>query len=160
MREAEAPPAPGTKIRGWLLPVALGVVIWPLWLIVFMADNLLPVFATDAWRLLTTPGSEAYHPLNGPVLLFELIGNAVLAAAALVLAVMFFQRRRRFPTAAAGLLLGAFLFYVADSLAASQLPGGQEAPGSLLDLGGALLVCAVLVPYLLRSKRVKTTFVR
>jgi hypothetical protein len=162
MLRAGALPVYSAKIRGWLLPIGVGVALCPLWLLVFLTDNLVPIFATDAWSLLTTPGSPAYHPLNGPVLLFELLGNAILLACSLVLAVLFFQRRRRFPILAVSLLVGAVMFYVADYFAARQLPGAdtQEAPESLLDLGGALLLCAVLSPYFLVSKRVKATFVR
>jgi hypothetical protein len=162
MPEAGALPARQTKLRGWLLLVAIGVVIYPLRLLGFILDDLLPVFSRDVWSVLTAPGSNVYHPLNGPVLLFELLGNLVLLICSIILAVMFFQRREQFPFLGVSFLVGAFLFYLADYFAALQLPSvaSQEDSGSVLDLAGALPVCAVLVPYFLTSKRVKATFVR
>lgn len=162
MPEAGGPPGHDTKIRGWLLFVTIGMVILPLRLLGFIVDDLLPVFSSDIWALLTTPGSDAYHPLNGPVLLFELLGNAVLLVCSIVLAAMFFQRRQQFPVLGVSFLVGALLFYLADYFAALQLPSaaGENDLLSNLDLIGAFFVCAVLVPYFLVSKRVKTTFVR
>lgn len=162
MPHAAGASGPDTKIRGWLLLVAIGMVILPLRLLGFIVDDLLPVFSTDIWGLLTTPGSGVYHPLNGPVLIFELLGNTVLLVGSILVAALFFQKRRRFPLLGVGFLVSAVLFYLADYFAALQLPAaaGENDLLSNLDLIGAFLVCAVLVPYFLVSKRVKTTFVR
>ncbi len=155
-------PPQSPKIRGWLLLAALGVALLPLRLAEFIAADLLPAFSKDVWSLLTTPGTEAYHPLNAPILLFELVGNLILLVASLVLAFLFFQKRRVVPILAVSVLVFAFVFYVGDYFAARQLPAvaSQDDTESRLDLAGALLVCAIAVPYFLVSRRVKETFVR
>ncbi len=160
--QADPRPPQSPKIRGWLLLAALGVALLPLRLAEFIAADLLPAFSKDVWSLLTTPGTEAYHPLNAPILVFELAGNLVLLVASLVLAVLFFQKRRLVPILTVIFLVSSFLFYVGDYFAARQLPAvaSQEDAESKLDLVGALLVCAVAVPYFLTSRRVKETFVR
>ena len=160
--QADPRPPQSPKIRGWLLLTALGVVLLPLRLAEFIAADLLPAFSKDVWSLLTMPGTEAYHPLNAPILVFELAGNLVLLVASLVLAVLFFQKRRLVPILTVIFLVSSFLFYVGDYFAARQLPAfaSQEDAESKLDLVGALLVCAVAVPYFLTSRRVKETFVR
>ncbi|MGH7227757.1 MAG: DUF2569 domain-containing protein [Nitrospiraceae bacterium] len=160
--QADPRPPQSPKIRGWLLLAALGVALLPLRLAEFIAADLLPAFSKDVWSLLTTPGREAYHPLNAPILLFELTGNLILLVASLVLAVLFFQKRRVMPILAVSFLVFAFGFYVGDYYAARQLPAvaSQDDTESRLDLAGALLVCAIAVPYLLVSRRVKQTFVR
>jgi hypothetical protein len=138
------------------------MVLLPLRLTEFIAVDLLPAFSKDVWSLLTTPGTEAYHPLNAPILLFELVGNLVLLIGSIVLTVLFFQKRRLVPILTVIFLVFAFLFYVGDYFAAHQLPAveNQEDMESKLDLVGAFLVCAVAVPYFLVSRRVKETFVR
>src|SRR5437879_5533185 len=84
-------PPQSPKLRGWLLLLALGILLLPLRLTEFIAVDLLPAFSKDVWSLLTTPGTEAYHPLNAPILLFELVGNLVLLIGSIVLTVLFFH---------------------------------------------------------------------
>ncbi|MGH7205146.1 MAG: DUF2569 domain-containing protein [Nitrospiraceae bacterium] len=161
-RQADPHPPQSPKLRGWLLLAGLGIALLPLRLAEFIVADLLPAFSKDVWSLLTRPGTEAYHPLNAPILLFELVGNLVLLVGSIVLAVLFFQKRRLVPILAVSFLVFAFLFYVGDYFVARQLPAvtSQEDMESKLDLAGALLVCAVGVPYFLVSRRVKETFVR
>ena len=150
------------KLSGWLLVLAVGVVLFPVRILLFLVQDLAPAFTGEAWALLTTAGSPAFDPLNGPLLIFELVGNVVLLGSSTMAAVLFFRRRRRFPLAAIVLLIGAMLFYLADDLLARQIlaVASQADAGSNLDLYGAGIVCAVVIPYLLRSDRVKATFVR
>ena len=138
------------------------MVLLPLRLTEFIAVDLLPAFSKDIWSLLTTPGTEAYHPLNAPILLFELVGNLMLLIGSIVLTVLFFQKRRLVPILTISFLVFAFLFYVGDYFATRQLPAvaSQADTESKLDLVGAFLVCAVVGPYFLVSRRVKETFVR
>lgn len=161
-RRAEARQPPYGKIRGWLLLIAVGVLLSPLRLADFIYGDLLPAFEKEVWSLLTTPGLQAYHPLNGPVLLFELAGNLVLLLYAIGLVVLFFRKHRWFPVQAVVFLVLSLLFYVVDYYVSHQIPAvvSQQETESKLDLVGAFLVCAVLVPYLLLSKRVKETFIR
>jgi len=161
-RQAGPPPPQSPKLRGWLLLLALGILLLPFRLTEFIALDLLPAFLKDVWSLLTTPGTEAYHPLNAPILLFELVGNLVLLIGSIVLTVLFFQKRRMVPVLTVSFLVFAFLFYVGDYFAARQLPAvaSQEDTESKLDLVGAFLVRAVAGPYVLVSRRVKETFVR
>ncbi len=161
-RQAAPQPPQSPQLRGWLLLAALGIALLPLRLAEFIVADLLPAFSRDVWALLITPGTEAYHPLNAPILLFELAGNLVLLVGSIMLAVLFFQKRRLVPILIVIFLVTSFLFYVGDYFAARQLPAvaSQEDTESKLDLVGALLVCAVAGPYFLISRRVKETFIR
>ncbi|MGH7166335.1 MAG: DUF2569 domain-containing protein [Nitrospiraceae bacterium] len=152
---------PGYRnIGGWLLFVALGLVLFPLWKAATMAEDLLPAFTIEAWSALTTPGSPAYHPLNARVLLFELIGNSLILVSSLFVAGNFFLKSRLLPRMMVVFLICALLFYLADYIVSGLLPAVASESGTepLVDLGAALLVCAILVPYFLFSKRVKGTF--
>ncbi|MGH7167368.1 MAG: DUF2569 family protein, partial [Nitrospiraceae bacterium] len=80
------------NIRGWLLLMAVGMILFPLQVVGTLAVDLLPAFSEDGWALLTTPGTPVYHPLNAPILIFELWGNILLLVGALILAVEFFRK--------------------------------------------------------------------
>ncbi|OLB03900.1 MAG: hypothetical protein AUH21_02705 [Nitrospirae bacterium 13_2_20CM_62_7] len=147
------------NIRGWLLLVAVGVILLPLRLVGILVEDLLPAFSKEGWALLTTPGAAFYHRLNAPTL--SLGGNSLLLVGSLILAVEFFRKRKRVPLMIVVLLLFALLFYVGDYFAAHLLAAvaSQSETEPVLDLVVAVLVCAILVWYFLVSKRVKGTFV-
>jgi len=150
----------GAKLRGWLILIAAGLVILPVRIVLFLIEDIAPAFTTDVWTALTMPGSPAYHPINAPILIFELIGNVVLLIFSLIVALAFFLKHRRFPLLAVIYLLAALLFYVADYFAAERLIAAQglQAEGPIWDLIGAGVLCGVLIPYFLLSRRVKKTF--
>jgi len=149
------------NIRGWLLLVAVWVILLPLRLVGILVEDLLPAFSKEGWALLTTPGAAFYHRLNAPILIFEFGGNSLLLVGSLILAVEFFRKRKRVPLMIVVLLLFALLFYVGDYFAAHLLAAvaSQSETEPVLDLVVAVLVCAILVWYFLVSKRVKGTFV-
>ena len=149
-------------IRGWLILVGLGFFLFPLRVVDFLWGDLRPAFSKEVWPLLTTPGNPAYHPLNAPVLMFELAGNVLLLACAIGLVALFVQRRRRFPPVAMLVLAAALLFYIADYFVAHQIPAVAEQAemDSTADILEAFLACAIVIPYLRLSTRVKETFVR
>lgn len=59
-------------------------------------------------------------------------------------------------------LVATLLFYIADYFAAHQLPAVAEQTelDSTADILEASLACAIVIPYLRLSKRVKETFIR
>jgi hypothetical protein len=160
-KKGEAAPKQYDKIGGWLLVVAIGLIFAPLRLLVVLFKDLLPTLSTDAWSRLTTPGTEAYHPLWAPLLLFEIIGNCLFILFPIIIAVFFFQRRRFVPSLIIVLLLANLVFVTIDYFAADLIPfvAAQEDIGSLLEVIRVLIASAIWVPYFLVSKRVKATFV-
>jgi hypothetical protein len=148
-------------IGGWLIPVALGLFARPLLSVVTIVQ-LAPAFSAGAWRGLTDPSGAAYHPLWAPVLLFELAANVAFAVASVLLAVLFFQRRRSFPRGFVALLAAQAVATIVDIAGAGLVPSG-EAASSASDVRlvvSTLTSSVVWILYLLRSRRVKLTFVR
>jgi hypothetical protein len=148
-------------IGGWLILVAIGLCLTPIRIgaeIVQGVRSLQPV----AWRVVTTPGSPAYHPLFGPLIVGELVANVALLAWALVLLYLFFTKRRAFPRAMITFLIVRVIIQVADIFVASSIPlaAGSIGPRVYGSLAGNLLVVSVWVPYFLKSRRVAATFVR
>ena len=160
-KNADAAPQQYDKIGGWLILVAIGLIFAPIRLLVVLFKDLLPALSADTWSRLTTPGTEAYHPLWAPLLLFEVIGNCLFILSPIIIAVFFFQRRRFVPRLFIVLLLANLVFVTIDYFAADLIPfvAAQEDLGSLKELIRALIACAIWVPYFLVSKRVKGTFV-
>ena len=148
-------------IGGWLILVAIGLCLTPLRIgpeIVQGVRSLQP----GAWRAVTTPGSPAYHPLFGPLIVGELVANLALLLWALVLLYLFFTKRRPFPLAMIAFLIVRVAIQMADIFVARSIPlaAGSIGPRVYGSLAGNLLVVLVWVPYFLKSRRVAATFVR
>jgi hypothetical protein len=148
-------------IGGWLILIAIGLCLTPIRIgaeIVQGVRSLQPL----AWRAVTTPGSPAYHPLFGPLIIGEMVANAALLGWALVLLYLFFTKRRAFPRAMIAFLIVRVAIQMADIFVASSIPvaAGSIGPRVYGSLAGNLLVVLVWVPYFLKSRRVAVTFVR
>jgi hypothetical protein len=161
---SDAPPAvEGPKgIGGWLLLPVIGLFVFPIRCLISLATDYVPIFQTGAWAVLTTPGSARYHALWAPVLVGEIAFNVAFLALDLWLLVLLFTKSWRFPKVFiwfAGLNLG---FIVLDAVVGNQIPAVAQASGdgSAKEIGRAFVLVAVWVPYMLKSKRVKNTFVK
>jgi len=148
-------------LGGWLILVAIGLVLNPLKIGALVVATFLPIFQNGTWALLTTPGEEAYHVLWGPVILFELVGNLVMIAIAVALLVLFFRRSRHFPKTYIFFMLGSLLFILVDAWAVSLVLPEEPIldPETLKEVMRWALACVIWVPYMLSSKRVANTFV-
>ena len=83
-------------IRGWLILVAIGLCVQPLILVKTLSESS-TAFVPDTWRVLTTPGSPAFHPLWAPLLIGEVVVNVALLVWSAVLLYQFFRARRALP---------------------------------------------------------------
>jgi Protein of unknown function (DUF2569) len=148
-------------IGGWLVLVAIGVCLTPLRIgaeIVQGVRSLEP----SAWRVVTTPGSPAYHPLFGPLIVGEMVANVGLLVWAVVLLYLFFTKRRAFPRSMIAFLIVRVAIQMADIFVARSIPVAAASIGPRVygSLVGNLLVVFVWVPYFLKSRRVAATFLR
>lgn len=163
-QDAQAPvsTAPAQKIGGWLYLIGIGLVVSPFRVIQMLAGTYLPLFRDGAWDHLTTPGTESYHVLWAPLLVFEIIGNLGMLVLGLAALVCFVQRSRRTPKLVIMWLGWAAIYGLIDFFAADLIPLVKSSadPESLRELTRALMGAAIWIPYFLMSKRVKATFVR
>jgi hypothetical protein len=155
------PGAGPSGIGGWLLLVAVGVCLTPLRIAAEIVRGLRPL-EPATWRAVTTPGSRAYHPLFGPLIVGELVVNAVLLIWAGVLVYLFFTRRRAFPVAMIAFMIARVVAQVADAGVALMIPAAaaRMGPATYGGIASGVLVALVWVPYLIKSRRVELTFVR
>lgn len=150
------------RIGGWLILVAFGVTLAPFRII---GDFLMiygPMISQGTWRVLVTPGSEVYSPFWVPILAFEITYNIAMGAAAIWLALLFFTKHRYFPKLYIAILGASLLGILLDAgLVSLALPeesilGGETSK----EFIRTLIVSAIWIPYMLKSERVKATFIR
>jgi hypothetical protein len=148
-------------IGGWLVLVAIGLIARPVLSVVSLVQ-LAPALSADAWYRLTDPAGTAYHPLWAPLLLFEVAANVALAVASVLLIVLFFQQRRMFPRTFVALLAAQVVVTLVDAAGTALLPADEAGPAmESIELAVSTLSSSVVwILYLLRSRRVKLTFVR
>ena len=146
-------------LGGWLIVIGIKLVITML-VGCRMLTLIVPIFSGDAWALITTPGNDAYHPLFGPLIIFEIVMNIVLVGSSLTLLVMFFRKSPSFPRWMIALMVFGPILTIVDLYWANQIPSAQLAAdeGDITDLARTIASACIWVPYLLVSKRVRNTF--
>ncbi|HEX2945628.1 MAG TPA: DUF2569 domain-containing protein [Clostridia bacterium] len=149
-------------IGGWLILVMIGLFATPIRLLFLFFNDLLPIFTDGTLQQLTSPGTEFYHPLWLPLLLFEVCGNSFLAIFAIVLLVFFFRRKKVLPKLMVVIYASNILFIMIDEILYSFIPfiAAQSDLSSYTELVRSIITGAVWIPYFCTSVRVKSTFVR
>lgn len=152
---------PPKGIGGWLILVVIGLLISPIRISYALATNHWPLIRDGAWSVLTTPGTDAYHALWAPLLVFEIAGNVGSIAFALVTLWFLIRKSRHTPILAISWLIWTTAVVVIDFFAADLIPAvaAQSDPESTKELVRSIVGAAIWVPYFLVSKRVKATFV-
>jgi hypothetical protein len=149
-------------IGGWLVLVAIGLVVRPVTLVVHVVTGYEVVFQADAWASMTSPGGASYHPIWSVVLLGELLGNIGLLVFSILLLVVFFRRNRIFPKLAMAYFAFAVLFIGADAAVLPMLPNVTDEilQDGYQEFFQACIQALIWIPYMARSRRVHATFVR
>ena len=149
-------------LSGWLILVGIGIVTNPLVVLMTMR-NIWPFLSAANWHDLTTQAGARYSPAMPWYLIFTLVFNAALVAASALLGFLFFQRRRAFPRA----YIWFLVFNVAATIVIKLLnywtgaetgdKAGTSMVQTVVQVGAQL---GIWIPYMLKSVRVKNTFVR
>jgi len=148
-------------LGGWLVIAAIGLIIMPIRNVASLYNDSLPIFSEGYWGILTTQGTEAYHPLWGPLIIFESAGNIFFLILNIILIYLFFKKSYRFPTLYAMFLMANLLFAIADYYLAGKIPAlaVMDNTQASQELGKTIIFSMVWISYFLISKRVKNTFV-
>lgn len=151
-----------TGLGGWLIVVGIKLGLSVLVNFLVLRSQHIPAFSNGMWEEFITPGSAAYHPLMGPVFMYEAVGNGLFLAASLTLLVMFFMKTPSFPRWMIALLVGNVVFLGLDVYLTMQIPQLRELASAtgMRQIAGACAAVLIWVPYLLNSKRVRNTFSR
>ena len=162
LRPAKATGNEPKGIGGWLLLPAVGLIIMPFSLAYQFHQDILPALAPETWNTLTNTGSPAYHPLWGVAIVFEVVANVGLFCFTLWLLVLFFKKSKKIPKLVIIWLLATAVVQIFDLLLTRQIPLIASHPVSMdtvKNIGRSIVGIAIWVPYFLRSRRVKNTFV-
>jgi hypothetical protein len=153
-------------IGGWLTLVSIGLFFTPIILGLSLKDSL-SVFQQEFWHAITTYGSELYHPMFGTWIIYEAAINIFTIIFSICLLVLMFRKSRYFPKLMIFYFTSAVLFAGIDYLLGlkvlTDLPALSQALGDDPGIEGLLrssVQAAVWVPYFIRSKRVKVTFLK
>jgi hypothetical protein len=138
-------------LGGWLIFTIIGLILAPL--------RLTYTLVTVHLRLLTNPRMQAYllmHESIHALILFEVVTNVIFLLMLIWLNYLFFNKKRAFPTFMICYLVFVCIIMIADHFASVALLA--KAPLSLA-LVRTLVTSAIWIPYYIRSRRVKVTFV-
>ena len=147
-------------IGGWLIFVAIGVVVVAPISTFIAGFEVLSSADAATWSMITDPGSPVYHAMWAPTLVFEVVANSALFVFAILVAVLFVQRRQSLPRVFTVYLAASAVLTVVDTSLSSTIPtadiGSREILATVLDVSSS----GVWIAYLQMSKRVESTFVR
>ncbi|CAH0525782.1 DUF2569 domain-containing protein [Vibrio hippocampi] len=150
------------KIRGWLILIAIGIIVTPIRTLYIVGEIYPTIFADGTWELLTTRGSEFYSPLWAPIIIIEIVADALFFIIGICLIYLFFTKKRSFPKWYFGLALCSMLFIFLDAYAISFLLPDIEMfdAETTKEIFRRLVWLFVWSPYLFFSKRAKNTFIK
>jgi hypothetical protein len=154
--QSEAPDLRG--LRGWLIFLGVEFCLAPFSLLNAIGEKA-EAFKEQTWNALTVPGSEAYHPLWAPLVIGELVVYLLFLAASLLCLWLFFSRRALFPRVAIAWMLAGVIATVLYLLVVQAIPSVEFNVSAILDVVAAAIVASIWIPYLIRSRRVRATFV-
>ena len=147
-------------LRGWLILVGIGVVIGPFRLMYGYGPIYYSIFTDGTFQILTDTGSEAYHPLWGPLLIGEALYNSLMVLVYAYLIYLFFSRHYLFPKVYITIVVISLIFIPLDAWLGSFVITDEPMfdPDTTKEFVRTLMVGIIWIPYMLVSKRVEATF--
>ncbi|PKA13304.1 hypothetical protein CH372_04275 [Leptospira meyeri] len=149
------------SLKGWLFLVGLGLIVYPVRLAFVMGPLFYNILTDGSYEYLTTPGTESYHPLWKPLLIFEGTFNGLMILFSFLLTYLFFKKHYQFPKAYIVFTFLPVILLPLDAWLGSLVL--KDEPMFDLDTSKEIvrsIVGAVIwIPYMFLSKRVKATFV-
>jgi len=145
-------------LGGWLILIAIGLCISPF----IRIHNWEGYFSNQVWQIVAMPQGEKYDPLYGPLLIFELLGNIFLFGLNLLLLCLFFSKRRSFPRLFIAFILCHVVFIILDDVGCVLIPAlrSNAAVQDHTEAIRAIFYAIIWVPYMVKSRRVKATFIQ
>jgi len=148
-------------LSGWLILVGLGVVLSPIRLIFVVNQVYGSIFFDGTWALISSKDSEFYNPYLASLIIIEIIYNILMIIACIYLIYLFFTKHYRFPSIYIIITIITIVFIPLDAYMVYLLVPDQPIfdEETAKEFGRVIFFAMIWVPYLLKSKRVKVTFV-
>jgi hypothetical protein len=141
-------PAPH-GVAGWLLLPMLGTLLTPLWLAKGIYEMVLLLFTVA----IENPALKGFITV-------ELVLNLGLCIGWFYALYLLARYRAQYPPLFIVLSLAILIFLIADVAVLHFGFGLPVQPNDLAAIMGALIFAAIWAPYMLRSRRVRNTFVK
>lgn len=151
-----------SKIGGWLILFAFGLVLYPVQTLFLLVTELFPAVFSDNWVALTSPANPGDHSLWAVLVIFELVGSSIFFLYSVVTIIYFFQRRRRVPGLVIFFLAANILFVSTDYLIINffLIRGNSLNMDATINFVRTVVAGTIWIPYFMFSRRVKQTFNR
>ena len=150
-----------TGLGGWLFFVGLGLLISPISVCSVLLTEFLPLFSTEFFSSVTSEISEDYIPGYSFLISYEILGSLILIFASFYLLFLYFKQSKFFPSYYIYLRLFAVIHIALDIIFFKMIFPEEPMfdPSTARDLSQGILSAAIWIPYMLRSRRVKNTFI-
>lgn len=164
----QPPPLPAVEdfhlrgLGGWLILIAIGLCLAPFVRIITIGQHWEGYFSNLVWQTVAMPQGAKYDPLYGPLLIFELLGNIFMVGFNLLLLCLFFSKRKSFPSLFIAYMLGQAAFMILDDIGCSLI-SSLKSNAAVQDHAlafRALIYAIIWSLYMVKSRRVKATFIR
>lgn len=148
-------------LSGWLIVVGFGLIFSTFRIIVTIFPPYLDIFSSGSWEILTTPGTEAYNPLWAPFLIGEILINSLFVLTWVFITFLFFTKKKTFPVWYIGAAIFTMVFIVIDAFAIKLVLPNEPVwdPETVKEFSSSVISVIIWVPYMIKSQRVKATFV-
>lgn len=149
-------------LGGWLILIQIGLWFTLVMLLAQISQSVLPILNTETWEILTSKDSGYYHPLWGPMIIFEAIYNILFLLFTVYVIVAFYRKKAMLPRLMIIFYSLSLVVGMVDYLLLYQIPIARELEdgSSVRDIARSAIACAIWIPYFIKSERVKNTFVR
>lgn len=151
-----------SKIGGWLILYAIGLVLYPVQTLFSLVTVLLPAVFSDNWAALTSPTNPGYHSLWAPLVLTELAGSIGFFIGSIFIVIFFFQRRHWVPKLVIFFLIANVIFIGADYFIINifLIRTNSVNVDATINFVRTVVAGVIWIPYFLFSRRVKKTFTK
>ena len=151
-----------SKIGGWLILCAVGLVLYPVQSLYSLITELIPVVFSDNWAALTSPTNPGYHSLWAPLVIAELVGSIGFFIYSIVVIIFFFGRHHRTPKLIIVFMIANMIFVGADYFIINffLIRTNSVNVDATINFVRTIVAGTIWVPYFMFSRRVVKTFTR
>jgi hypothetical protein len=151
-----------SKIGGWLILCAVGLVLYPVQSLYSLITELIPVVFSDNWAALTSPTNPGYHSLWAPLVIAELVGSIGFFICSIVIVIFFFRRHHWAPKLIIVFMIANMIFVGADYFIINffLIRTNSVNVDTTINFVRTVVAGAIWVPYFMFSRRVAKTFTR
>lgn len=160
VREQYPSPQGISGLGGWL--VLVQIVLYSTFILLLLGAPVYFNLIAEIWEGITAEESIHYHVLWGPMVVIHLVYIALLILLTGYILIQFYRKKAMVPRLMIIFYIAPVVFGIINLILLYQIPLALE-----LDEGESLkavvrdtLTCAIFIPYFIKSKRVRNTFVR